>query len=147
MTSRSLRDGLILGSILMVAALAPAAPDRAPRLKELARARLEVARTMYEDVELELKEPGPGDQRQMIERMSSIMERLATWSRRWMEAERDAGDAKAAKVAAIASHVKRLKKWEDDLRPVEQVWGRKLLNTLKFYRLEAESWLAEAESE
>jgi hypothetical protein len=72
-------------------------------------------------------------------------EKVYRWSRRWMEAERDLASTKAARVAAFQGHFQRMKKLEEEVRgytgstiPFQQ------LAATKFYRAEAEAWLAGA---
>jgi hypothetical protein len=106
---------------------------------------------VYGQIEEGLKNPPPAgvvDDQQS--RLFSWMERLVTWSRRWMEAELDASDREADKIAAIEGHVKRLKKWEDEFAPVAQgepAASRLMLDTLRYHRLEGEYWLAKAKAE
>jgi hypothetical protein len=69
------------------------------------------------------------------------------WSRRWMEAERDLASTEAGRVAALRGHLERMRGLEDEVRgyigstiPLPQ------LAATRFYRAEAETWLAEAKA-
>jgi hypothetical protein len=75
-----------------------------------------------------------------------------TWSKRQMDAEREvAGNAKE-KLAAVQSHLDRMRAWEERLRGLRGapigVQGRMNdldASAMEFYVAEAEQWLAEAQ--
>src|SRR3954451_2138544 len=115
MHNQTRRKGLTLGLILAGAALASAAPDDAQKPEALARLRLEIARSAYEGCETAITTPPAGEGNKLPQDVRTVMnvEQLVTWSRRWMEAERDMSGKKADQVGAVESHRKRLKKWED----------------------------------
>jgi hypothetical protein len=134
--------GLILAFLVAGATLTPAAPDKSAGPKALARARLELARSLYEASVDEMKNAPPAEGGARIDALFPAMDRLSLWSRRWMEAERDASEDKAGVLAALEAHVKRLKTWEDVYEEAFQAGlpstTRIAAGTLKFYRLEAE---------
>jgi hypothetical protein len=71
-----------------------------------------------------------------------------TWSRRWMEAERDlAGDA-AGRRAAAAAHLERMRPTLKSLEPLFEAGRAQFTDVLaaRYYVAEAEQWLAEADA-
>lgn len=87
---------------------------------------------------------------------AAVAERLYLWSRRWMEARRDGSTTKEQRIAAMREHLSRVKEWEEGL-PVKKMlkdsfdtspdspWAEaEFATSMKYFRLEAESWLAEA---
>ena len=66
------------------------------------------------------------------------------WSRRKMDAERDASRKKRHPVVAIKAHLKRMKELEERVKQLFQAQQVSRLEVLaaKVYRLEAEFWLA-----
>lgn len=146
------RNGLVIGVMLAGATLALAGADDTRRPEDLARARLDIARRAYEQVEDSINAP-PADEGKLPQgiRATLKLEQLIAWSRRWMEAERDASGKKADHVAAIDAHRKRLKKWEDICSEVAEGdssgASSRDVDLLKFHRLEAEYWLAKAKDE
>jgi len=73
------------------------------------------------------------------------IEYLYRWSRRWLEAERNLSSAKESRQAASKAHVDRMQ-WlvsmQEDM--VKNGLGSKYeLACVKFFRIEAEQWLAE----
>jgi RNA polymerase sigma factor (sigma-70 family) len=125
-------------------ASAPQASDHHQRLRSLAKSRLEIAREGYDDVLESLKNtpksPGlTGDE---------FMDRVTTWSRRWMEAELDVSSTRSDQIAAREAHWQRLKKWEEEFAPhVDQAVGSRAFRTLKYHRLEAEYAAVKAKAE
>ena len=83
-------------------------------------------------------------------------ERLYLWSRRWMEARRDGGTTKEQRIAAIRDHLSRMKAWEEGLpvkkalkesfdTSIDSPWAAsEFATSMRYFRLEAESWLVEA---
>ena len=116
--------------------------------EELAKARLELTRRSYEQAEEQIKFPPAGANPR--ETLAPSVDNLALWSRRWMEAERDMDAGKAARLAALDGHIKRLKTWEDLFERIVQGQqsgeAQQSLDTLKFHRLEADYWLAKEKS-
>jgi hypothetical protein len=76
------------------------------------------------------------------------MDRVTTWSRRWMEAELDVSSRRSDQIAAREAHWQRLKKWEEEFAPhIDKEVGSRAFRTLKYYRLEAEYSLAKAKAQ
>jgi hypothetical protein len=146
------RNGLMLGYIVAGAALAFAGPNDSQGPEGLARARLDIARKAYEQIEGSITNP-PADDSKLPPgfRTTLKLEQLVNWSRRWMETERDTSSKRADQIAALDAHRKRLKKQEDlysELLEGGSGQGVELaVDTLKFHRLEAEYWLAKAKAE
>jgi hypothetical protein len=99
------------------------------------QARLEAAREAYE-----------GYSRQLgVDPAGSNMDLLYQWSRRWMEAERALAPNKDKQSAASTAHRDRMRTWEAALMNSVQKGNaaRFELAAVRFYRLEAEQWVAE----
>src|SRR4051794_15626432 len=92
--------------------LAAAGAEETPKPEALAKARLAIARKLYGATEQELIAP-PARANEPGNVNLPTMERLVTWSTRWMEAECDLNPGKPARLKALEAHVKRLKKWAD----------------------------------
>jgi hypothetical protein len=112
------------------------AGEPAPEKDGNAKARAAAARKVYEHL-LERYKLDPNFQNEP--------ERSYLWSRRWMEAERQAAGTKAGRVAAVEGHLERMKKWEKVFKEgVERgIFSPGDVAAAEFYRLEAEGWLAE----
>jgi len=74
-------------------------------------------------------------------------EKVYRWSRRWMEAQRDMATNKIENLAAIKAHFDRMRRLEEEVQnyargtiPFQQ------MEATRFYRAEAEAWLAEEKS-
>ena len=74
-------------------------------------------------------------------------EKVYRWSRRWMESQRNMAKNKTEKLAAAKAHFDRMQRLEDDVQnyargtiPFQQ------MEATRFYRAEAEVWLAEEKS-
>jgi hypothetical protein len=67
------------------------------------------------------------------------------WSRRWLESERSLDNAKEKRVAASSAHLERMRKLEA-LQKNSRLASKPELALVKFYRIEAEQWLAEAKT-
>jgi hypothetical protein len=149
MSRLPLSRGLTLGLILVFGALSAAPPDEPAGLKENAEARLKLARKVYAEAEEMLTAPPP-DAKVPPPLMEGI-DRLSSWSRKWAEAEQDAADTKGKRVAAVQSHVDRMKKWEGVVKDlVGGGAGRAAAidaDLLEFDRLEAEAWLMRTKAE
>jgi RNA polymerase sigma factor (sigma-70 family) len=125
-------------------ASARAASDDHQRLRSLAESRLEIAREGYDDVLESLKNTPKSPSLTGDE----FMDRVTTWSRRWMEAEHDVSSRRSDQIAARQAHWQRLKKWEEEFAPhIDKEVGSRAFRTLKYYRLEAEYALAKAKAE
>ena len=124
--------GLLSGIIILI----PAARADETRATN-AKARLHAARKVYHGM-LE---------RAKIDPNSPLdPDKLCHWSRRWLEAERDLGETKEARIAAVQGHLERMKTM-DVL--VKQLFEQKLVTPVDvaaqaFFRLEAERDLAQA---
>jgi hypothetical protein len=71
------------------------------------------------------------------------------WSVRWLEAQRAVSVQKADRVAACEAHLARMKKLAEMVDKVVQAGGLQGFQAFgtKFFRAEAEVWLAEAKAE
>jgi hypothetical protein len=115
--------------------------DPADEARANARARMEAARKVYQGNRLRFS-------RDPTFKMESItfFETQYRWSTRWAQAEAEAGEKKAARVAAFEAHLARMREQE---KAVKSMAGKK--GTLapyepayaEYYRLEAEKLLAE----
>ena len=126
--------------------LASARAEETPKPEALAKARLAIARKLYGATEQELIAP-PARANETGNMNLPTMERLVTWSTRWMESERDANPGKAAHIKAAEAHVTRLKKWADLYAELAATEQARTADILQFYYLEAEYALAKARSE
>jgi len=126
--------------------LATASADETPKPEALAKARLAIARKLYGATEQELIAP-PARANETGNMNLPTMERLVTWSTRWMEAERDANPGKAAHIKAVEAHVARLKKWADLYSELAATEQARTADILQFYYLEAEYALAKARTD
>jgi hypothetical protein len=135
MSLRILLSVVVASGLLLGVKVAGAAGDKAVETKKLAKKRVDSARNAYEPAWAEFKpfDLSKGDG-----------ENVYCWSRRWMESERDIATTKAERVAALQGHFERMKKLEEEVNgysrgtiPVQQ------LAATRFYRAEAEGWLAE----
>lgn len=100
------------------------------------QALLQAAKDAYE---------GMLKRRQTDPSVSNDVEYLYRWSRRWLEAERALGDAKDQRLSAYQAHNERMQ-WLDKLQQEMVNNGtasRHELASTKFFRIEAEQWLAE----
>jgi len=104
-----------------------------------AKTLLEAAKTAYE---------GYFQRRQVDVAAPNDPEFAYRWSRRWLKSERALDNAKEKRVAATAAHLERMRKLEAfQEKLVEQHFASKLeLAPVKFYRIEAQQWLAEAKA-
>jgi len=128
MTRRTLLAALVLLPAFGSAVPATAAPEN------LAAAKLKAARMVYEAMVKQLHE-GRVD-----------AERPYLWSRRWMEAQRDASPKKADRIAALEAHrdrMKDLRKTAEQRYKAGQGSHAEVLS-VDFYLAEAEVWLSEA---
>jgi multidrug efflux pump subunit AcrA (membrane-fusion protein) len=75
-------------------------------------------------------------------------EKVYLWSRRWMETERDVSDKAPGRVAAVGSHLDRMKKLRKAAEARYQIGQAGQVDVLgaDFYLAEAELWLARAEA-
>ena len=73
-------------------------------------------------------------------------EKVYRWSRRLLEAQRDAADDKPGHVVACEAHLERIKKLEAKIRRIRRIGFGDSLDVLEvdYYRKEADLWLARA---
>jgi hypothetical protein len=123
-------------ALLLGVRVGSADPEKAVNTKDLTKERAGAARDVYQLAWNDFKpfDLSKGDG-----------EKVYRWSRRWMEAERDLANTKAERAAVLQGHFDRMKKLEEEVQayarstiPLQQ------LAATKFYRAEAEGWLAEA---
>ncbi len=138
----------------------------APGDEWVATARKTYESLFDEVVELFVAPPAPG----VTDMLGQVFNRTKAetfylWSRRWMEAQRDGeGGSKAAEVAAIEGHLGRMRDLErgaifkamikringkpptDESLAAEIEQIPQFQTAIKFYRLEAEAWLAKAKA-
>jgi len=115
-----------------------AASDTADQAKpaDLAKARAAAAQETYEGQVC----------RHAIDASGPTFESIYLWSRRWLEAEQALATDKAGRLAALQAHLDRMRKWEatkTEQRKQGFVAAYEVPQA-RFYRLEAEIWLAEA---
>jgi phosphoserine phosphatase len=136
MSLRVLLSAAAVFGLLLGVGVGMASSEKAVDTRELTKERMEAARDAYQFAWDEFKpfDLSKGDG-----------EKVYRWSRRWMEAECDLATTKAERVAALQGHFERTKKLEEEVQaytgstiPFQQ------LAATKFYRAEAETWLAEA---
>jgi hypothetical protein len=155
------RPGLGLGLILVLLAVSVslslsarsrAQPEAARKPDPLAKQRLEIAKKVYDRLQEELKNPPANGIPLQEMRFGVWIERIVDWSGRWMRAERQAAETRAAEIQAIQAHIARLKSWEDQLQELIRAavlgWSSpNLIDRLSYERLEAESLLAQVKAE
>jgi len=104
-----------------------------------ARARLKAARKVYKlQMELLINVPGQRDS----------AEKIYSWSRRWLEAQRELGSNRKTRVAAAEAHLARMKRLEQLINDFVKQGGAESYRyeafMASYFRLEAEKWLAQA---
>jgi hypothetical protein len=126
---------LTLGVLLLATTATRASADDA-KPAELAKARVEAARNVYE---------GMLERARIDARFALDPEKLYLWSRRWMEAEQAVAAEKAGRVAALQAHLARMKKLEANFEERRKNGTAPAYEVpqARFYRLEAEMWLAD----
>ena len=136
MTRRSLHLGLLtLAAALAPAPQEPPPPPAAPQdPSALADIRARAGIKAYDLAWLYYSE----------NRVDS--EKVYRWSRRLLEAQRDASIDKAGHVAACEAHLERIKKLEAKIRRIRRIGFGDSLDVLEvdYYRKEADFWLAQA---
>jgi len=75
-------------------------------------------------------------------------EKVYRWSRRLLEARRDASVDKSGHVAACEAHLERIKKLEAKIRRIRKIGFGDSLDVIEvdYYRKEADFWLAQAKT-
>lgn len=124
---------ILLAGLTLAGGAGAAEPAPAKKVPQhLTQARRDAARQTYEAF---LKNNREG--------LLPLVEPAFRWSRRWMKAERDLGETKDDRVAAVQGHLRRMQDLERITRerfrsrvvPVEEA------SAVEFYRAEAETWL------
>jgi hypothetical protein len=134
---------LVVGLLLVVAGLrgstADEPKDADPRTKS-ARERLRLAKEVYEgSLEHHRQDASSGP---------SDVEHYYRWSVRWMQAERDLGRTRAARLAALEEHTKRMQFWKER-RALEREEGYVTAaeaSAAEFFFVEAQEWLLAAKT-
>jgi hypothetical protein len=110
------------------------APDPAAALSQLAVQRRDAARRTYQVMWANYREGRASE------------ELLYRWSRRWLEAEKQLGKRPADQVAACRGHLERMRDVERIVRKLQLSGVTTLdqVNSVEFYRVEAEMWLLQA---
>lgn len=121
---------LVTGAIFSSALAAEKTPA------ELAKERLAVIREIHR-LQMEAFRTGTA---------GFSIEHTYVWSRRWVEAARDASDKKADQVAALQAHLERMQQLEESAERLVKSGAAVKTDALaaKFYRLEAQHWLSQA---
>ena len=135
------RRSLIPGLLTLVVALAPSPQDPPPNAPDVpqpppspAEARLWAGEKAYEMAWLYYSE----------NRVDS--EKVYRWSRRLLEARRDASPDQPGQVLACEGHMERIKKLEAKIRRIRRIGFGDSLDVVEvdYYRKEADFWLAQA---
>src|SRR5581483_10695487 len=107
----------------------------AQQIQKLAEKRVAAAAKAYEETVLLYREARSRD-----------LDRIYLWSKRWLDAQRDANSGKAEQQAAFDAHWKRMKQLQEliDNRMRSGVGAAVEVAQVEFYRLEAELWLTRA---
>jgi hypothetical protein len=128
----------VVGVVFLASALAPSAPkeDKGAPPWELIRGKVNSAQRTCMSVALEYMDG------------KATVEQVHQWSRRWMDAEREANSRKADQLEALKSHVSRMRQLEQAAQ--ERLQKRKGLASdvpaAEYHRLEAELALSRAKS-
>ena len=107
-------------------------------VKQKARVQLEVVRQVFE---LRLQASRHGE--------SPDLDQTYVWSRRWMDAQQALSETKAERMAAIETHLARMKELRNitqQLYEAKEIGAQDVM-AFSFYVAEAELWLAEARQE
>ena len=144
MTRRRSQVALAVGSLALLAALAPApqASDEAVTLKVLAEARAKLARTIadyYADPRLAVQ-----DVKGVVQGLPGS-DQVEFWVRRSVDARLDAAPGRDGRVAILAEELERTKAIEARIKAiVENTPGLAKLDSFKaeYYRVDAEYRLA-----
>lgn len=135
-----------LGLVLAGATIGAGAFREAPTTEKAAKARVDLARQIFGRIEDELNEPDAPRASPGPDRVFRILDQLAIWSRRWMEAEQDLNGDAEGRIAALKAHLKRIEPREELYRQLLSGGAadatRLSLDKLIYHRLEAEYELA-----
>jgi hypothetical protein len=146
-THRRSRVALALGTLALIAALAPAPQDAkrgdAGRPRQLAEARAKVCLRMVEYYRDALKAP-PKPNRDPDDWFAASYEPIETWSRRLLDARLDASAGPDERITLLAAEVERIDKFAGELRVIaEGNPSMKIIaDQVDFLRLEVEFRLA-----
>jgi hypothetical protein len=137
MYRRRSNQGLILGLMLTALSFAPAPPGEAPKRSALAEARYQAALKQFDEVWTYYRQS----------RTDSFL--TYYWSRIVLDSQRDLGDTKAGRIAALEAHLERMKRLEALVRKVRKLgFGFSTdVGATAYYRLEGECWLEMARAE
>jgi hypothetical protein len=128
----------VLGVVFLASTLAPSAPkeDKGPPPWELARGKVNAAQKTCMALALEYLDG------------KATVEQVHQWSRRWMDAEREASSRKADQIESLKNHASRMQQLEQAAQ--ERLQKRKGLSSdvsaAEYHRLEAELALSRAKS-
>ena len=136
MLRRALFTAAVVGSLVLGADAELATAQDVADVKELAKERKDAARDAYEFL---------WDEFHPYELVNGDGENVYRWSLRWMQAERDLATTQAEHVAALRAHWERMKKLEAEVHGYARgtIPFQQMVAT-KYFRAEAEIWLAEA---
>jgi len=122
-------------TVLVLAGVVSFTVGEEPKPADLAKELAEAAQQAYE-----------GHLRRRAVEPAAPLESIYTWSRRWMEAAQTVDPSKKGRSTAIQAHLDRMKQLET--KTAEQRKGGFAaafeVAQARFYRIEAELWLAEA---
>ncbi len=144
-----IRCTLLLGILFLIIAasssLSAPAPAVDPEMAKLTKAKLEAAKEAHQELA-----------KNLFNDHLEHLEKEYLWSKRLFEAEREAATSKDEVVDAAKRHLNRmaaLEKFESDTyarmnagRPADRLSPKGRVVVAKFYRVEAELWLAKAKS-
>ena len=128
--------GLILGLVLTALSFAPVPPEEAPNRSALAEARYQAALKQFQEVWTYYRQS----------RTDSFP--VYVWSRLVLDAQRDAGDQPADRIATLEAHLNRMQKLEMLVKKVRRLgFGFSIdVGATEYYRLEAAYWVDRAKS-
>jgi hypothetical protein len=136
------------GLLTLAVALAPAPQDPPPPPPAQAAAQAQAAPLSLADVRVQagIKAYDLAWLYYSENRVDS--EKVYRWSRRLLEAQRDAATDKAGLIAACEAHLDRIKKLEFKIRRIRRLGFGDSLDVLEvdYYRKEADFWLAESKA-
>ncbi len=125
---------VIFTLVLAGLSVAPAAPEKSSKPSPLAEARYQAAMEQYELTWSYYQQA----------RIDSFQ--VYYWSRLVLDSRRDMGETPADRIAALKDHLARMKRMEDLVTKIRRLgFGRSSdVGATRYYRLEAEHWLAQA---
>jgi hypothetical protein len=131
------RSAGLLSLVLAVLWAATAgAGDRSPAttLSRLAKERRDAARKTYRTTWANYRDGFAGE------------EQVYRWSKRWLEAERQADPRPDRQLAALRDHWERMRQMEKTVKSLQQARAitTDRVTAAEYYRAEAEMWLLEA---